>query len=77
MGIPKGFKSWQQYFDRHIAECEDCAPYFQGEGQMSAEGTETEVDSLPHEIGIPERLARTIVTNGRCDGCGSSVSEMM
>ena len=29
--------SWQQYFGRHVAECEDCAPYFQGEGQKSAE----------------------------------------
>ena len=77
MGVPKGFKSWQQYFDRHVAECEDCAPYFQGEGQMSAEGREIEVDSLPYEIGIPERLAGMVLKNGRCDGCGSRVGEMI
>ena len=35
---PKGFRSWQDYFDRHIAKCENCAPYFQGEGYMSIEG---------------------------------------
>lgn len=77
MGVPTAFKSWQQYFDRHVAECEDCAPYFQGDGQMSAEGQETEVESLPYEIGIPVRFARRVIENGRCDGCGAAVGEMI
>ena len=44
MAAPKGFRSWQEYFDRHIAECENCAPYFQGEGYMSVEGKDPDDD---------------------------------
>jgi hypothetical protein len=77
MAQPTGFKSWQDYFDSHIAECENCAPYMQGEGQMSVEGEEADLDDLPHSIGVPERLAERVVANGTCDGCRSSLDGMM
>ena len=25
MAAPKGFRSWQNFFDRHIVNCENCA----------------------------------------------------
>jgi hypothetical protein len=77
MAVPYGFKSWQEYVNKHIAECGDCAPYFQGEGQMSAEGTETDVSWLPLELGLPDRLADRLIENARCDNCGNDISEMM
>jgi hypothetical protein len=73
MAAPKGFRSWQNWFDRHIAECENCAPYFQGEGQMSAEGSEADLDEVPVSIDVPERLAERVIANGTCDGCKSSL----
>jgi hypothetical protein len=30
MAVPYGFKSWQHYVDKHIAECGACADYYQG-----------------------------------------------
>ena len=76
MAVPYGFKSWQEYVDKHIAECGDCAPYFQGDGQMSIEGKETEVSWLALELGLPDRVSKRLIENARCDGCGNSISEM-
>lgn len=76
MAVPYGFKSWQEYVDKHIAECGDCAPYFQGDGQMSIEGKETEVSWLALELGLPDRVSKRLIKNARCDGCGNSISEM-
>ena len=77
MAVPKGFKSWQDYFNRHIAQCENCAPYFQGEGQMSAEGERTDLVDVPHEIGIPDRISKRVLSNAECDGCHTRVVEMI
>ncbi len=61
MAVPYGFKSWQEYVDKHIAECGDCAPYFQGDGQMSIEGKETEVSWLALELGLPDRVSKRLI----------------
>ena len=76
MAAPKGFRSWQDYFDRHIAECENCAPYFQGEGYMSIEGTHSIVEDLQCHIDVPERLTERLIENGHCAGCGAAVEDM-
>ena len=76
MAAPKGFRSWQEYFDRHIAECENCAPYFQGEGYMSVEGNHSAVEDLRYHVDVPERLTKRLIQDGHCGGCGSSLVEM-
>lgn len=76
MRPPSGFASWQAYVNKHIAECADCAPYFQGEGHRSIEGQSTEVSWLGLELGLPDRMSERLIENARCDGCGSSVSDM-
>src|SRR5687768_6346510 len=77
MAVPYGFKSWQHYVDKHIAECGDCADYYQGDGQMSFEGKETDVSWLALELGLPDRMSKRLIANARCDGCGNSISDMM
>ena len=76
MAAPKGFRSWQNYFDRHIAACENCAPYFQGEGYMPIEGAHSTVEDLQYHIDVPERLTRRLIENGHCAGCGGAVEDM-
>ena len=44
---------------------------------MSAEGKETEVSWLPLQLGLPDRVSERVIENAHCDGCGSSVSEMI
>jgi RES domain-containing protein len=77
MAQPIGFRSWQDWFDSHIAECEHCAPYLQGEGQMSVEGEESDLDELPYSLGIPERLWAKVIALGSCQGCKASVDGMI
>ena len=77
MAAPSGFKSWQDYVNKHIAECGDCAPYFQGEGHMSMEGKETDLSWLGLELGLPDRMVEDLIENAQCDSCGNNVSEMM
>lgn len=77
MAQPSGFKSWQDWFDSHIAECEYCAPIIQGEGQMSVEGEESDLDELPYSLGVPERLWEKVISDGRCQGCKASVDGMI
>ena len=76
MAAPKGFRSWQDYFDRHIANCENCAPYFQGEGYMSIEGTHSTVEDLQYHIDVPECLTKRLIENAHCAGCGGAVEDM-
>jgi hypothetical protein len=68
MAVPYGFKSWQHYVDKHIAECGACADYYQGDGQMSFEGKETDVSWLALELGLPDRMSKRLIENARCDG---------
>jgi hypothetical protein len=77
MAQPTGFRSWQDWFDTHIAECENCAPYLQGEGQMSVEGEESDLGELPYSLGVPERLWKKVIEDGTCQGCKSSVDGMI
>ena len=77
MAAPKGFRSWQEYFDRHVAACENCAPYFQGEGYMSIEGIHSSVEDLQYHIDVPERLTKRLIENGHCAGCGSTLDGMI
>jgi hypothetical protein len=60
-----------------IAECEHCARYLQGEGQMSVEGEESDLDELPYSLGIPERLWAKVIAQGSCQGCKASVDGMI
>ena len=76
MAGPKGFKNWQEFFNKHIAECGDCASYFQGDGYMSVYERST-LDDLQYHIDVPERLFKRLVTDARCGNCGNSVSEML
>lgn len=77
MAAPKGFRSWQSYFDRHIVNCENCAPYFQGEGYISIEGTHSIVEDLQFHIDIPARLTKRLIKNGQCASCGGAVADMV
>lgn len=76
MAAPKGFRSWQNFFDRHIVNCENCAPYFQGEGYLSIEGTHSTVEDLQYHIDVPARLTKRLTENGHCAGCGGAVADM-
>lgn len=76
MAAPSGFKSWQEYVNKHIAECGDCVSYYQGDGEFSLEGREVGVHWLHNELGLPDRLAEDLVANAQCDNCGNHVSEM-
>ena len=76
MAALKGFRSWQDCFDRHIAECENCAAYLQGEGYMSIEGTHSTVEDLQYHIDMPERLMKRLIENGHCAGCGGAIEDM-
>ena len=75
MAAPKGFRSWRDFFDRHIANCENCAPYFQGEGYMSIEGIRSTLEDLQDDIDVPTRLRKRLIENARCGGCGSAIED--
>lgn len=76
MAVPYGFKSWQEYLNKHIAQCGDCADYYQGDGQFSIEGKATDVSWLGLELGLPDGRSEQLIANARCDGCGNSISDM-
>jgi hypothetical protein len=76
MAMPKGFKNWQEFFNKHIAECGDCGNYFQGDGYMSLYESSS-LEDLQYHIDVPERLFKRLLADARCGNCGNSVSEML
>lgn len=75
-GGSQGIQELAGIFQSTLAECERCVSYFQGEGEISWEGTRMDVDSVPYQIGIPERVAKRVLADGECDGCHASLDGM-
>jgi hypothetical protein len=54
MAVPYGFKSWQEYLNKHIAQWGDCADYYQGDGTILDAGP-SKGSPRPTRSGRPSR----------------------